>query len=71
MEKLRQALVAWNVAPLLVVGFLCACTWKLVDFVIVQGDSIDPIMMTGVLGLIGSTTVLLKDCFNTMKKSAE
>ena len=68
MEKLRKTLVAWNIAPLAVVVFLCVGTWRLIDFIIESGNTLDPIFAAGVLGLIGSITVLLKECFTIMKK---
>ena len=71
LEKVRKILVNWNVAPLLVVGFLCYCVQILINYILVNGSDLDPIFSSAVLGLIGTIALLLKECFSIMRKKED
>jgi hypothetical protein len=68
MEKIRQALINWNVAPLMVVSFLCYVTYLLVMNLIGMTCSQDPAVYLALSGLITAMAGILWKVYNSMQR---
>lgn len=69
LEQLRLTLLAWNIAPLSVVGFLCWCVWTLIEYFKAVTCTVDPVVAGGIFTLIGGICGLLYKAYDSMQKN--
>lgn len=71
LEKLRKILISWNVAPLLVVAFLCYLEWLLVNNLITTSCEVDPLNYGALTVLIATIGGLLYKAYDRMQKDTK
>jgi hypothetical protein len=68
MEQLRKSLIRWNIAPLLVVAFLCYLECLLVNDLITRGCEVDPLNYGALTVLIATIGGILYKVYAHMQK---
>lgn len=68
MQAIRKILISWNVAPLLIVAFLCWMTYLLVMNLIGMTCTADPILYGALTALIGTMGGILYKTYNSLQK---
>ena len=68
MEKVRQILIAWNVAPLIIAGIFCILLWRLVDALIVGSCEMDVAKATVLAGLATGLAALVHKIYNSLQR---
>lgn len=67
VEKIRQTLISWNVAPLSVVVFLCWLTSRLVDTLLLMSCDTDAAVYIALSGLIATMGGLIYKLYDSMQ----
>lgn len=71
MEKLRVNLIRWNVAPLLVVVFLCWVVWTLVEYYKNVSCKIDPTSQGALFVFLAGVVGILYKMYDSMQKNRD
>ena len=73
MEKIRQILIQWNVAPLMIVGLFCGFAYWILSVLLALPPCTtneNSIAFQGVLvTAFGGITVLISKMYNSMQKN--
>ena len=67
IEKIRLALINWNVAPLCVVAFLCYLTYKLVDNLLLMTCDADAAVYIALSGLVATMGGIIYKLYDSMQ----
>lgn len=67
IEKIRQTLISWNVAPLAVVVFLCWLTSRLVDALLGMKCETDAAVYIALSGLVATMGGLIYKLYDSMQ----
>lgn len=67
IELLRVTLLRWNIAPLMVVAFLCWTMWTLIDFYKTVACTIDPVTVGVIFTFLGTIGGFLVKMYGSMQ----
>jgi len=69
LELLRLTLLKWNVAPLLVVTFLCWTMWTLIEFYKINACTLDATNVGALFAFVGTIGGLLYKMYGSMQRN--
>jgi predicted PurR-regulated permease PerM len=67
IEKIRLALINWNIAPLFVVGFLCYLTSQLVNNLLSMTCDSDAAVYIALSGLVATMGGIIYKLYDSMQ----
>lgn len=68
METLRRFLIRWNIAPLLIIGFFCLITYQLIQKLLDDSCTMDPVLAGVLATCAGGIISFLYKMYDSLQK---